>query len=34
LFANPKTWRLLDAFIGVVMWGLAGSLLSYLANTL
>lgn len=29
LFRRPVTWRLLDVFIGIVMWGIAFSLLRY-----
>lgn len=32
LFAKPNTWRVLDGFIGVVMWVIAFSLIKYALN--
>ncbi|WFF39147.1 LysE/ArgO family amino acid transporter [Moraxella nasibovis] len=32
LFAKPNTWRVLDGFIGVVMWAIAFSLIKYALN--
>lgn len=32
LFAKPNTWRVLDGFIGVVMWVIAFSLIRYAFN--
>lgn len=32
LFAKPNTWRVLDGFIGVVMWAIAFSLIRYAFN--
>ncbi len=29
LFRRPVTWRLLDGIIGVIMWGIAYSLVRY-----
>lgn len=32
LFVKPNTWRVLDGFIGVVMWAIAFSLIRYALN--
>ncbi|WP_262927277.1 LysE/ArgO family amino acid transporter [Phytohalomonas tamaricis] len=32
LFATPFTWRILNTFIGIVMWGIALSLLAFAYN--
>ena len=34
LFARPRAWQVLDTLIGIVMWLLAASLVSYIVTTL